>query len=191
MQITTFSVAVLALTVSLLSLSWQIFSFRLSGRRIRTYASIGWVGIGNQLVLQSIKKSDDPLDLLSQISGLGPSTAVLGVTIHNVGRSDLYVSSVFIVDASGSNTYFPAASAGWPTLPCLLKSGDSENWYLKTSEFKDICDNWNMPNGTKGSRLEMRVTLKDGRKIVVRRRLRLEELQKIWNVSKLGNIPSP
>lgn len=177
----------MALIVSCLSLGWQMFSFTRSGRRARIYVSIGWRGVGKQLILQSIKRRDDPLDLLSRMSGNGPSTPVLGVTVHNVGRSDLYVSAVFITGASRASSHLPASGATWPTLPYLLKAGDSENWYLDVLEFKSIHKTLSNGNNRDVRRLDMRVTLKDGRTIPARRQVKLDELQRIWNISTAGN----
>lgn len=185
MQTATLSIAILALLVSCLSLGWQIFSFSASGRKVKTFVSIGWRGAADDaLILSSIKRRDDPLDRLSKTAGQGPSTPVLGVTVHNVGRSDLYVSGVFVVGNSTANTHIPAARATWPELPHLLKSGDSANWYLDTAEFERICAGWNMVNGDRRSTIELRVSLKDGRTIRASRRVKVEELQRIWNVSK-------
>jgi hypothetical protein len=186
MQVATLCIAILALVVSVLSFSWQVLSFSISGRKIRILTSVGWRGAGAELILQSVKRRDDPLDRLSRLAGRGPSTPVLGVTVQNVGRSDLYVSAVFVAGKSRSDTHFPPATANWPALPCLLKSGDSENWYLDTAEFEHICAGWNMVAGDRKSQLELRVTLKDGRTVRASRRIRVEELRRIWNVSKAG-----
>ncbi|MET9225820.1 hypothetical protein [Lentzea sp. NPDC003310] len=187
MSLAAVIVASLALIVSCLSLGWQIFSFNRSGRRAKVYVSIGWRGNGTQLLLQSIKRRDDPLDVLSRLSGNGPSTPVLGVTVHNVGRSDLYVSAVFIMGKSRASSHLPASGATWPALPHLLKAGDSENWYLDIFEFMSICKTLGDGNIKDVRRLGMRITLKDGQTITVRRLIKLEELQRIWNVSTNTN----
>jgi hypothetical protein len=62
LQPVTIIIAALALVVSLLSLGWQMFTFSRSGRRASVFLSIGWRGAGAQLILQSIKRRDDPLD---------------------------------------------------------------------------------------------------------------------------------
>jgi hypothetical protein len=139
------------------------------------------------LILREIKRRHDPLAQLSKLSGHGPSTPVLGVTVRNVGRSDLYVSAVFVAGGSKTETHIPAARPNWPVVPHLLKSGDGENWYLDTAEFERICTGWNMTNGDRRSKIELRVSLKDGRTVRARRRVKVEELQRIWNVAKAGN----
>lgn len=180
-------IASLALVVSCLSFGWQIFSFNRSGRRAKIFASIGWRGAGKQLIIQSVKRRDDLLNLLSRLSGNGPSTPVLGVTVQNIGRSDLYVSAVFFTGKSRASTHLPAPGTTWPTLPHLLKAGDSENWYLDIFEFESICKTLTDGNTKDVRHLRMWVTLKDGQTIPVRRRLRLEELQRIWNFSAATN----
>jgi hypothetical protein len=112
---------------------------------------------------------------------------VLGVTMHNVGRSDLYVSAVLIAGGLRASTHLPACGPTWPVLPCLLKAGDSENWYLDVFEFKSICEKLRDESKKDLPSLAMRITLKDGRNIIVRRQIKLEELQRIWNVSAAGN----
>jgi hypothetical protein len=187
MQTATLGIAILALVVSILSLFWQVFSFTLSGRKTKILLSIGWRDAGTTLILQSLKRRDDPLDQLSRLSGRGATTPVLGVTVLNVGRSDLYVSAVFVAGKSKSDVHFPPAASNWAALPCLLKSGDAGNWYLDTLEFERICTGWNMLNGDGRARLELRVSLKDGRTVRARRRVKVEELQRIWNVWKAGS----
>ncbi|MET8761299.1 hypothetical protein [Lentzea sp. NPDC004782] len=188
MQVATLAIAILALLVSCLSFAWQIFSFSASGRKVRAYVSIGWRGAeDDSLILSSIKRRDDPLDRLSQLSGKGPSTPVLGVTVHNVGRSDLYVSAVFVAGTSKADTHIPAVRTTWPQLPHLLKSGDSENWYLDAAEFERICAGWNLINGNRRSTIELRISLKDGRTVRARRRIKVAELQRIWNVAKASS----
>ncbi|MET9225834.1 hypothetical protein [Lentzea sp. NPDC003310] len=187
MSLAAVIVAGLALIVSCLSLGWQMFTFSRSGRRAKVYVSIGWRGNDTQLLLQSIKRRDDPLDVLSRLSGNGPSTPVLGVTVHNVGRSDLYVSAVFITGKSRASNHLPSSGTTWPALPHLLKAGDSENWYLDVFEFVSICKTLGDGNLKDVRHIGMRIALKDGQTIPVRRRVKLEELQRIWNISSNTN----
>lgn len=187
LQVVTIIIAATALVVSCLSLGWQMFTFTRSGRRARVYVSVGWRGTGKQLILQSIKRNDDPLDILSRLSGNGPSTPVLGVTVHNVGRSDLYVSAAFITEESQSSTYLPAADKTWPPLPYLLKAGIARIGISMSLNFKNIWKTLDNDRNKEIHRLGVRVTLKDGRTIPARRQIKLEELQRIWNVSTAGN----
>jgi hypothetical protein len=181
MAAATLVIAVLALVVSCLSLGWQIVSFSLSGRRVEVDLSIGWRG-PDQLLLSTAKQKDDLLRILSELAGRGPRIPVIGITVFNVGRADLYVSAVLLFGSTPGSSSIPAESDTWPALPCILRSGDSENWILDLSEIRGLCEKWHLVNGTKGAGIEFRAELKDGRTVPVRRKVSVEELRLIWNV---------
>lgn len=137
MPLAAFILGLLSLTVALLALGWNIGAWLMSAGRARCLLLIG-ISNGQSIVFAPVEKSGyvDPerIDRLAdQGFGFG-GPKLLGVEVHNIGRSPLVVSRYEAVIEPKSVSLSPMAGSLGPALPYSIAPGDSAQWWISMNE---------------------------------------------------------
>lgn len=111
----TLIVAIIALVLSVSSLTWQIVQFLLAGSRVEAELQMGLLYPAGAILHPALATID-----WAQLMSLG-SRQVLAVVVRNKGRLGVTVTSwQFML---GDHPYFPAANEGSVDLPYRLEPG--------------------------------------------------------------------
>lgn len=120
MEVPTFVLAVLGVVMSAFALGWNVYEYRLSGGRLKAAAVVVWKYRGDAF---AIPISADPL---GRPLSADPWLPFLGVTVQNVGRLPVSVTSIHFKFESGI-AFMPTAQEG-AALPRRLEPGDEDTW---------------------------------------------------------------
>lgn len=130
MQVATFVVAVLGLAISAVSMTWQVTSHVLTGRRVRTVLLQGALNPARGMVTTPHANKRDVELLASQ----GFNQPIIAVRVANIGRMPVTVKRWGLVGEPKSFTLWPTAMTIGEPLPFRLEAGESETWAVDMGE---------------------------------------------------------
>jgi hypothetical protein len=143
MDVASFALAVLAVMLSCVSLSWQIISWRRSGPRVLVNA--------HQSFLVYDRGVGDPM---------------VSVTARNTGRAATTVTSWSLEFHAGGGLAMTRQLAGSSSLPHRLEPHSEATWFVETEVIKQEC----AQRGLHYRDLRAVVNLASGQKVKARKR---------------------
>ena len=130
-------VAIIALVVSVSSLTWQIVLYLLGGARVRTELHIGALGAGTLAVHAPVGKPVDFAHLAQQ----GFDQPVFAVKARNAGRLAVSITKWDIAFDNGGACSYPQWDANNDRpLPYRLEPGDEVVWYCPAAPIRAAID---------------------------------------------------
>jgi hypothetical protein len=121
--------AVLGVVLALLSLAWQAATFYLSGSRVSVEIRSG---VRSATAAATIPGTA-PVTHLEQMRSQGLEQAVLGVRVHNSGRSPTSVVSIDLLLPKGASY----SQMGFdPPLPFRLEAESEETWHIDADDVR-------------------------------------------------------
>ncbi len=157
----TLIVAVIALVLSVGSLTWQIAQFLLAGSRVSAELQIG-AHSGSAVALRPADRRPD----WDRLAAEGFTEAVLGVTARNKGRIGVTVMSWKVVFDNGLSfslaDYRPNNDK---PMPYRLEPGDEVTWLCPAAAVMAAGRSWREAIGDHPGRIRARVTLGTGKEI--------------------------
>lgn len=184
-QVATAVVAGLAFLLAVVSLGWQIASWRMSGPRVSVRLLVGGLR-GTTHASVTVRADKDWRANLTEFRNEG-MTPLVGVEVVNSGRAATSVTGVQGALDSGQRFGTLDNPLGKP-LPHRLDSHDSGVWFLPLSDATEIIDavrrqpdKYPIP-----TRLTMRIDLGGGNTIETERFLSVDQLMS-WSVDAGGH----
>jgi hypothetical protein len=125
----TLIVAILALVISVSSLTWQIVLYVLGGSRVRTELRIGALGPGG-----AVHGPPDARMNPAQLAEQGYNQPILAVQVRNAGRLAVSVTKWDVVFDNGGAVSHPRwdVNDAFP-LPYRLEPGDEAVWFCSAA----------------------------------------------------------
>lgn len=123
-------VAIISLALATASIGAQITTWVLEGGRAKLTLVHGALALGG-VVSGPVGRDGKPRDL-SSLRAQGPMGAeVVGVTVANVGRAPLRVTSYGVKLTRPGLSFTPVGDAIGPSLPYTIEPGSSETWFAE------------------------------------------------------------
>ncbi|SRR6266851_5042921 len=170
-NVPTLAIAILGLTLSAASLTWQTASFRLSGPRVKLRLLRGFL-MSDEIVSAPVD-APDPAQMMTRQGREG--TPLLGVSVKNVGRMPTTIESA----SAKTNTGVEFSQPRWhinPEQNYRLEPHSSATWWVPMEAVARVVaataamkPEWNHPQD-----LRMAVSLASGRTITTRQHLTIE-----------------
>lgn len=122
-------VACLSLALAAASMTWQIATWHLDGRRVRVTLLHGLVS-GRGVSSGPVGADGRPRDLSSLRSQGIRGTEVVGVGVTNIGRAPARIDRFSIARTDGELSYNVIGEAIGPSLPHRLEPGETASWFV-------------------------------------------------------------
>jgi hypothetical protein len=133
----TLIVAIIALVISVSSLTWQVVLYLLGGARVRTELRIGALGSGTLAVHAPV---DKPVDF-AHLGQQGFDQPVFVVQVRNAGRLAASITKWDIAFDNGGACSLPTWHVNNDRpLPYRLEPGDEAGWYCPVAGVRAAMD---------------------------------------------------
>jgi hypothetical protein len=174
MTFTAIFIASLSLTVSGLSLGWQIAIWLMNGARVRVTLKNGVFGRGG-VVLSEVEKNGRLRDMSTMRDQGWSGPDVLAIEVTNVGRQRAKVIRYgFRQDKKQPGIAYTDPGALNPALPVWIEPGESAVWYAELQDAVALVRATNAVDGIAVSRrVRMYVELGTGKTLATRTAARL------------------
>ncbi|SMD24201.1 hypothetical protein [Lentzea albidocapillata] len=129
LQIATFVVAVVAIVMSALTLTWQVANYLLTGGRPKVELRVGAIHESGQLVHGPVRNLS--AEWAQRHARQGFTRPVLVVQVRNVGRLPVTIAEWSVTAEPAGAAFQPIGESIGPDLPYKLEPGASETWALE------------------------------------------------------------
>jgi hypothetical protein len=120
----TLAVAIIGLVLAIVSLLWQLFSFRLQGPRLRITLKKGYFGVGN------LVSSPIGVDADVQMAAQGLTEKLIGVEVQNVGRMPISIDGATAKLENGMMFTETNLSLN-PAIGTRIEPHSTETWWVR------------------------------------------------------------
>lgn len=115
--------------LSVLSLGWQFYSFRLSGARPHLTPVIAANYGSGAFGIDATEDARPTLLAIEEQLNADPADRIIGVTVVNKGRSDLRVTRWELRVMPAGARHFLRTAPGSPAIPCTIEPGGEETFF--------------------------------------------------------------